>query len=120
MPKKLNWKSIVKPHYSHSCPHCTFLGHYYKWDIYFCPQTTSKDQVIPTLLFRASSEPSEYISLPYIVHAQLLSNNAIEEDELMRALEIARLIADERALRFLSRPEVGWRRFKKEGDHGCS
>jgi hypothetical protein len=100
----INWNHYFRPRFKHDgCPKCVFLGHYLDWDMYFCPQTQVIDDPIPTLIFRAGSEPSEYISLPFFVHDTLL-NGSLRADggaysglgdspsgqRLLQALQVAR------------------------------
>lgn len=51
------WEPIAVPHYEHDCDVCTFLGHYYLDDLYYCPQAGH-----PTVIARHSSEPSDCAS----------------------------------------------------------
>jgi hypothetical protein len=45
------------PRYAHSCRHCTFLGCFEEYDLYFCPQTG-----YPTLLARFGNNGPAYTS----------------------------------------------------------
>ena len=49
--------------FDHDCNSCVFLGNYKEHDVYFCP----KDSFGGTLIFRYSSEGSEYCSSPVSV-----------------------------------------------------
>jgi hypothetical protein len=79
----------------HDCKKCSFLGHFYDEDVYYCEQSGR-----PTLLFRDGDEGHRYESYPYAVHRTLLtalSASEAPEKELMqlvKKLTLARLLAD--------------------------
>ena len=71
---------LLRPHYTHDCRHCTFLGPYCAFgddkyaDLYHCIQGDEKK--IPTVIARFSSEPSDnqsgvnFYQMPYLMEAQ--------------------------------------------------
>lgn len=49
---------MPEPRFEHDCTACTFLGEHENCDVYACDQGGT----FPTIILRASDEPSDYAS----------------------------------------------------------
>jgi hypothetical protein len=56
-----DWKYFCKngPRYKHDCSACKFLGEYYEYDLYWCPQSAANR---PTVIARYGDEGWKYSS----------------------------------------------------------
>lgn len=58
MKDPLSTDPHVDRRYEHDCPHCTFLGQFEEFDLYYCMQAMR----LPTVIARRSSDGPDYVS----------------------------------------------------------
>ena len=70
--------------YTHDCESCILLGAHKEFDLYYCPTA-----ILPTLIARASCEPSDYTSMPVSILETNLSQMNNDDHEQVQALLMA-------------------------------